>query len=242
MKVISYSLWGSNPVYTIGAIKNAEYAQQLFPDWKCIFYCFDSVPMEIIDNLKSYNNVIIRMVSSTGDNRGMFNRFLPADEDGIEYFMSRDTDSRLSLREKYAVEEWIESGKDIHIIRDHPYHGTSIMGGMWGIKGKKLTNLKNAIDQFNASSDKGQDQKFLAKWVYPKIEAKELSSMVHDPFFERKPFPSKCRRGSANNGVWFIGQVFDENDKYNSESDIEVLIKEEQPKQEIHIKTLLTND
>ena len=42
----------TNPTYTIGAIRNAEIAKELFPDWKCIFYCFSSVPFEIIQKLK----------------------------------------------------------------------------------------------------------------------------------------------------------------------------------------------
>ena len=32
-KVISFSLWGKNPTYTIGAIKNAELASQFYPDF-----------------------------------------------------------------------------------------------------------------------------------------------------------------------------------------------------------------
>ena len=48
MKVISYSLWGDKPTYTVGAVKNADLAATLFPDWTCVFYCFSSVPKEII--------------------------------------------------------------------------------------------------------------------------------------------------------------------------------------------------
>lgn len=224
MKVISYSLWGSNPIYTIGAIKNAKLAQELFPDWKCIFYCFNTVPFEIINELKSMDNCIVRLVNSDGDNRGMFDRFLPAEEDDIEYYICRDTDSRLSPREKIAVNEWIASGKDFHIMRDHPYHATDIMGGMWGVKGQKLKGIGRAIELFKANVDKGQDQLFLSKLVYTLIQKQNISCLVHDPFFEKIPFPLECKRGVENNGVWFIGQVFDEYDTYNSQSDIDVLM------------------
>lgn len=233
MKVISYSLWGTNPTYTVGAIRNAEIAKELFPDWKCIFYCFSTVPSDIIEKLKSFSNVEIRMVSNEGDNRGMFNRFLPSMDSDTEYFICRDTDSRLSLREKYAIEEWINSQKDFHIMRDHPYHGTAIMGGMWGIKGNKLNGLYEAIQSFNPTSAKGQDQQFLTSWIYPKIQSGKLSCIVHDPFFEKNPFPDICKRGNENNGVYFVGQVFDEHDKYNSESDIEILLKHERYNQSI---------
>lgn len=236
MKVISFSLWGSNPVYTVGAIRNAELAKELFPDWKCIFYCFNSVPQEIVEKLKAMDNTIVRFVDSDGDNRGMFNRFLPAGEEGIEYYISRDTDSRLSTREKIAVNAWILSGKDFHIMRDHPYHGTAIMGGMWGIKGGLIKGIEQKIQVFKATSDKGQDQTFLAKVIYPYIQNEQLSYLVHDPFFENKPFPLECKRGLENNGVWFIGQVFDENDKFNSQSDIDILLKQEKYNQKINLK------
>lgn len=224
MKVISYSLWGSNPTYTVGAIRNAEIAKELFPDWKCIFYCFSTVPSDIIEKLKSFSNVEIRMSHAAGDNRGAFDRFLPSMDFDVDYYMCRDTDSRLSLREKYAVEAWLDSDKDFHIMRDHPYHGALIMGGMWGVKGNKLHGLQQAIEKFNASTIKGQDQQFLASWLYPKINNGTLSCIVHDPFFEKKPFPNNCKRGKENNGIYFIGQVFDEHDQFNNIEDINVLL------------------
>ena len=29
--IISFCLWGDNPIYTIGAIRNAELAQEIYP-------------------------------------------------------------------------------------------------------------------------------------------------------------------------------------------------------------------
>jgi len=222
MNVISFSLWGNKPAYTIGAIRNADIAQQLFPDWLCVYYCFPSVPIEIISQLQSRKNVIIRPVESElaiHDNRGMFYRFLPADESGIERMMSRDTDSRLSERERIAVDEWLASGTDVHVMRDHPYHGVPILGGMWGVKGQRLKGLRQAILDFSPTLEKGQDQLFLQSWVWEKILRGELSCSVHDPFFQGIPFPHGAKRGEQNAGVWFVGQVFDEYDRYNSESD-----------------------
>lgn len=231
MKVISYSLWGDKPTYTIGAIKNADLAATLFPDWTCIFYCFDSVPADIIKELESRPNVLVRRVEgeyNSSDSRGMFHRFLPADEEGVEYMMSRDTDSRPSERERLAVEAWLASGADLHVMRDHPYHGVPVLGGMWGVKGGKLKGIARDMEEFEPSSDKGQDQAFLWEWVWSKVKDEELSVCLHDPFFEKMPFPAGSARGDSNGGVWFIGQCFDENDVYNSQSDVDLLIKAEQ--------------
>jgi len=52
-KIISYSLWGDNPMYTIGAIRNAELTPIVYPGWISRFYCGESVPTDIIKTLKS---------------------------------------------------------------------------------------------------------------------------------------------------------------------------------------------
>ena len=35
-------------------------------------------------------------------------------------------------REKDAVNAWLVSNRTFHVMRDHPDHGTEILGGMWG--------------------------------------------------------------------------------------------------------------
>ena len=226
MKVISFSLWGDKPTYTVGAVKNADLAARLFPNWMCVFYCWDSVPSDIIKELESRPNVLVRRVGGeydSTDSRGMFHRFLPADEDGVEYMISRDTDSRLSERERLAVDDWIASGADLHVMRDHPYHGVPLLGGMWGVKGGKLKGISAAMESFTPTVDKGQDQAFLWKWVWDKVREGDLSVCVHDPFFQKSPFPTGASRGDSNGGVWFVGQVFDEHDKYNSQADLDMV-------------------
>lgn len=230
MKVISYSLWGDKPTYTVGAVKNADLAARLFPDWTCVFYCFESVPHDIIEQLQNRQNVVVRRVEgeyNPSDSRGMFHRFLPADEEGVEYMISRDTDSRLSERERLAVEQWLASGADLHVMRDHPYHGAPMLGGMWGVKGGKLIGIARDMEEFQPTSDKGQDQEFLWEWIWDKVRDGALTVCVHDPFFQKTPFPAGAARGDGNGGVWFVGQCFDEHDKYNSQSDLDLVLKAE---------------
>ena len=37
-KIISFCLWGNDPKYTVGALRNAELAKTIYPDWKTRFY------------------------------------------------------------------------------------------------------------------------------------------------------------------------------------------------------------
>ena len=48
--------------------------------------------------------------------------------------MSRDLDSLASDREVAAVTEWLRSGRSFHVMRDHPQHGTEILGGTWAYR------------------------------------------------------------------------------------------------------------
>jgi len=43
-KVISFSLWGDNQNYVIGAVLNADVAKEEWPDWICRFYIAPTVP------------------------------------------------------------------------------------------------------------------------------------------------------------------------------------------------------
>ena len=49
-------------------------------------------------------------------------RFFPTLDPQVDMYMVRDLDSRISEREVAAVTEWIQSGKSVHSMRDHPDH------------------------------------------------------------------------------------------------------------------------
>ena len=204
-KIISFSLWGSNPVYTIGAVRNAELAKEIYPDWICRFYIGKSVPIEIIDSLVKKNNTEVFIMNEDGDWTGMFWRFYPASEPDVEVMISRDTDSRLDLREREAVDEWLASDKDFHIMRDHPYHATEILGGMWGVRGDLLSDMKRLILDYTKGDFWQVDQNFLKEIVYPRITN---NTCVHDEFFQKMPFPN------PRNPKHFVGQAYDANDLF----------------------------
>lgn len=204
-KTINFSLWGDNPKYTIGAIKNAELSVSIYPDWICRFYCGKSVPIDIIQKLSAFENVELIIMDEEGDWTGMFWRFYSCEDSDI--MISRDTDSRLSIREKMAVDEWLNSDKDFHIMRDHPYHTTYILGGMWGCRNGILKNIKQMIFEYQKGNFWQVDQNFLREKIYPIVNT---NSFIHDSFFNieqnKKKFPSDRLNWE------FVGDVFDEND------------------------------
>jgi hypothetical protein len=143
-------------------------------------------------------------MDENGDWNGMFWRFYACED--ADVMISRDTDSRLSVREKLAVDEWLESDKDFHIMRDHPYHNALILGGMWGARNGILKDIISIINQYNKGNFWQVDQNFLREKIYPIIKD---NSFIHDEFmkFENwsKSFPSERKNKE------FVGDVFDSN-------------------------------
>ena len=162
-RIISFSLYGEDPKYTVNAIVNALLAPAIYPGWTCRFHVDDTVPSPVVAALRSLPAVEVAEMGRHTDAKAMFWRFLPAAEPDLDALISRDTDSWLSRREAVCVEEWLESGRDFHILRDHCYHSHAIMGGLWGVRGGVLPDLPAWIDEFSGTFDQG----FLAETVYP---------------------------------------------------------------------------
>lgn len=209
-KVISFSFWGQNPKYNEGALQNMKLAPIIYPGWTPRFYVSSrDTDKSTIKQLKDLGAEVIEIIGD-GDWRGMFWRFYPNDDPTVDVFISRDCDSRLNKREAEAVNEWLASDYNFHIIRDHPYHKTPILGGLWGSKKGCIRNIIGLINNYRGVEDKYQtDQNFLKEVIYPFVYR---TAMVHDPFFEQRYFPS-LRPSDFS----FCGEVFDENNNYNIE-------------------------
>jgi len=172
-KVISFSLWGDKPIYTVGAVENAKDALTMYPDFECWFYIHrPSVPPAVIEELSVFKHVkVVLKEDDLATCMPMSWRFEAIDDPTVEIMMSRDTDTRFLMREKLAVDEWLASGKLFHIMRDHPHHynpSMRIFAGMFGTK--KLPSF-SWLEHLSKVSphNKFDDQTFLDKYVYPQI-------------------------------------------------------------------------
>ena len=131
----------------------------------------------------------------------MLTRFLVYDDPKVRLAIVRDADSRLSPRELFAVNEWISSDLDFHIMRDHAAHDVPILGGMFGMKRGALrdTSMSELITEALIDSSaritgaRGEDQAFLKKYIWPKVKT---SCFAHDVDTKRcSKFGSKVCRG-----------------------------------------------
>lgn len=226
MKVIVYCLWGNDTIYWVGALRNIKLAEELYPDWTCRFYIDSNSDVELIKTISGSNVEVILMdskvttyenLSDRFNHSGLFWRFLPLLEKDIDIVISRDCDSRISRREVDAVNEWLLSNKDFHIMRDHPYHQVPILSGMWGCRNNILSNIDELLQKWEYNTNKGiyhaEDQDFLGQIIYPIVS---VLSFEHSEFNivynnEVHNFPN------IRNDYEFIGDVFNENDVRHSE-------------------------
>jgi len=200
--IISFSLWGNAEKYVNGSLENLKLAPEIYPDWSVRIYVDDSVPLDFCEELHK-GGADVRLVNGPkrGSFYGAFWRFFVNDDETVDRFLIRDIDSRLNFREQAAVEEWINSDKDFHIMRDHPNHVWPIQAGMWGGKANKfkimpLINTVSNLDYY------GCDEKFLMDMVHSKIKN---SCIIHDSNKKELPFPK--HPPIYNNGT-FVGQDF----------------------------------
>jgi hypothetical protein len=209
MKIVSYSLYGNNPKYVLGAIENAKFVQSNLPDWTAVFYCGRDVDSEAVETLRKHHALVLLQDESWHRN-GMFWRFNAIWDFDYSHLIFRDTDSRISLREISAVNDWEKSNELVHIIRDHPYHQTAILGGLWGIKHTARTLIPSTLEMERFGTNHGEDQYFLSQCVYPVV--KEVA-YVNDSFFgyQNSAHPINISRRSGE----FIGESVDEFENYD---------------------------
>ena len=181
-KIISFSLWGKEEFYNYGAYENAVIAKELFPDWICRFY-YSNIDPDILYLLKNMNNVELICKDDDKYQDNLSNtlwRFYPAFYEKDIILIVRDTDSRLNMKEKIAIDNWLNSDKDFHILRDHPWHVTRILAGLWGVKNNLLLeeSFQDTFNTFYKKNEKGVDQEFLMQ-IYDKIKEQ---SLIYDTY------------------------------------------------------------
>jgi hypothetical protein len=190
-QLIAYSLYGSEERYTIGAIKNAILATRHFKGFTLRFYTGASVPESIKQTLRLFPHVQLVDQPGPEDHTAKLWRFQALTDQEFDIVLSRDADARLTHRERIAHEEFLASGLDFHVMKDHPTgHNYEISAGMFAARTR-------AIPYFippEAQNYYTQDQDWLAAHIWPLIKG---ATLIHDETYEtptegksrRRPFP-----------------------------------------------------
>jgi len=216
-RVISYSLYASNPRYTDGALANAKLIKEIYPDWSMRVYYDSSVPRNIIEQLRADH---VQLVDMSGSKMNKMSWRFQAAAD-TQRFCARDIDSRLSKREAAAVQEWIQSGKKFHVMRDHPSHSKYPMsGGMWC--STTIPNMEAMLTDVKNQAYL-QDMNFLNNVIWPMAQKSLLQhdSFSCDKFGGGKPFPTPRVGWEHVGSVYINGKM--------RQGDVDILKRSKQP-------------
>ena len=222
-QVISYSLYGKDLRFMVGAIKNAQLAQVFFPGFTVRFYVGASVPTWVRTTLDLFHNVEQINVDLPENSLARMWRFQAICDPTVDVVLSRDCDARLSLREAEAHQEFLDSGFGFHIIRDHPTgHGYLISAGMFACRTKDLHFFQKIWDETPLRDTYMQDKEFMAHQIYPHVAA---DCLIHDEYYNYMPTPPSIKKRIERkkiNTVCHIGAALDENDVFVYRTDQEV--------------------
>ena len=224
-KVISFALFGKDPMYLQGMIENAKLCKKYYPDWLCRCYISKDISTESAMQLIDLD-VEVKYHLGTLDFKAQWVRMEIALDPSVDIFIIRDCDSRINKREAEAVEEFVKSDKVFHIMRDHKKHTAPIMGGMWGAKKgflgiEEFRNLyRKAVLFVRSGKSKNKkyykrngksDQGFLGNEIWPLVKSPTIH-MAHGTkkrfTGEEKPFPRSLRYNR------FVGQQVTAEGKY----------------------------
>ncbi len=180
--IIAFSLWGKSRRYVDGALANATHAQVIYPAWTCRFYCDDTVPEPVRRALRDLGAQVQMMEPQKTLFEGLFWRFLVMDDPSVSHFLVRDCDAVINVKERVAVDQWLESGKWFHLMRDWYSHTDLVMAGMWGGVRGVIPSVQQVINEWRSGNIRTRtlDQEFLREVIWPL--ARE-SNLTHDRFF-----------------------------------------------------------
>ena len=155
MKVFSFCLYGTNRMYYDGLLQNIATIREYFPDFSVYVY------RGVCDPSWTLENVTVIETGLEG-HANTLHRLLPLTFADVGF--TRDADSRITERDRWCIEEFLNSEKSYHIIRDHYFHKSRIMAGMFGWKKPLSVQIPTT-----AHASYGIDEDFLRDVVYPRI-------------------------------------------------------------------------
>ncbi|XP_063608263.1 uncharacterized protein LOC134782637 isoform X2 [Penaeus indicus] len=213
-RVVSLSLYGDKAEYWLGLDTLLTQVRRHYPGWKVRLYTDARWRRGVLcpllrDHAHFYVCDVENLPPPLGDVSAvhpMIWRTLPLGESQVAAMLVRDTDSPISSREAAAVEQWLALNKTFHVMRDHPQHDTTILGGMWdarwdNLPAPRVAELAQArhrmLDQGRGRSHRDVDQEILNSVIWPLAKGRMVG---HDSFLCQKyphsvPWPTQREAG-----------------------------------------------
>lgn len=177
----SFCLYGPyTDKYYRGLQENVRLIRSYYPNWDILVY---AAP-ESVEFVSSIPSVCCIPTGKSGA-VNMTYRFLVTAKTHYDIVCIRDTDSRIHARDRWCIDNFIDSPYSLYTIRDHPYHRYRIMGGLWGAKCSIHVN-PDVLTAYCSKQDAGYmfDTQFLEQHIDRKnmiVYSYVSDGLFHDP-------------------------------------------------------------
>ena len=207
-RVFSYCVFGNQPKYCLGMVKNLDQIKKLFPNYETWITIGNDVPQSYIDIYSSYKNVKLTRYDINSIRITAY-RLFPLDNPLVEILFTRDADSRFSERDIWCMNQFIKSDCKIYTVRDHSWQQSHIQMGQSGFRNLGDIDIQTGHCKFTRKHSNNidyysNDQVFATEYIYMKY----LHSIL--VFSEYIQFPGENLRKieiDRKNNFDFCGNV-----------------------------------
>ena len=199
MKIFSFCIYGTENKYYFGLEENLRIINEFYPDYQIYIFCGSNQLTDILNKLSTqYLNVNLINTNKEGV-INMTYRYMPITYENVESVIIRDADSEINPRDRWCIDDFANTVNSkeqcnmpfVQIIRDHFWHKSRIMGGLFNIQcvatnscatsdtchSANITLLKaeftaifKEIEEGLHTSYYGFDEQILSKRIYPIIQ------------------------------------------------------------------------
>ena len=154
--IVSFCLYGTDANYYTGLLENISSLREHMPE------CTIVVSKGVCDPSWVIPDGVTVIETHRAGAVNMLYRYLPMATADVGFV--RDTDSRITERDRECMREFLASPYSYHMIRDHVWHKSPLMGGLFGWKTRTELGIEIPTD-----AGYGTDEHLLSTHLYPRI-------------------------------------------------------------------------
>lgn len=190
--VIVFSLVEPSEEVVRGAIRNATFAHAVYPGWRCRFYVGSNFPVAGQRDILRAGGQIVQVAGHGRLKDPRLWKLHVLGDRKVKYFLMRDPLALVNVRERVAVDNWLESGRHFHVMRDHYSHTELILPGLWGGVNGVIPPVLDLLKGFapDLLSSGSLVSALLADRVWPSIRKSVCIHDRHHSVLRARKFPS----------------------------------------------------
>ncbi len=230
--MVAFAIDRNDADLNAGALRQTElfnaYSRTGPVEWDLRFYVGATVPVDLLDRLEALGARIFRRPACLETHTFGFARHHVLLSD-YDFYIFRSPHIRLSQRECLALDAFVASGAEFHVMRDHPSHLAPVLPDLWGCTrtgrnriARKLpdcpaANFFEHVNRWLGSDHTSNDFPLVAdiwlwRHVWPQLRKRALihSGLATSRFHGRYrtcAYPSERAPGE------YVGQRFDQHDQ-----------------------------